>query len=405
MYAKRINICVIAGVLLAILSSSQMLCAQTNSEPKPTQNQQAGQTLILPRITVETGDGSKVSLTLKVGDTAHGKIYSADDFTQTAQEGAKNRVDAEGSFTQTSPDGVKTFIVAGARAKIRQQISEAGREVPFIIEGEFLVDETLKMTTKGEWDGKKEGAVHTILGKLTTWNSATDPYLAMRYTVEQLDARSHNKAALQTRLDLDKDLAAPLFCVVSRLNWLKGIDLLPTVLPHLIALGGQLALLGVGDPALERDLAQIAAAHPGKISCVFRHDELLAHQLQGAADGILIPSRFEPCGLTQLHGLRYGNIPVVARVGGLADTVIDANDAALTDGVATGLQFAPVTVEALEDALSRTVGLFRDKAKWRTLQRRGMTRDVGWPRAASRYASLYGDLLALRRKAKSELWR
>jgi starch synthase len=230
-----------------------------------------------------------------------------------------------------------------------------------------------------------------------TWNSTTDPYLAMRYTVEQLDGRSHNKAALQTRLDLDKDLAAPLFCVVSRLNWLKGIDLLPTVLPHLIALGGQLALLGVGDPALERDLAQIAAAHPGKISCVFRHDESLAHQFQGAADSILIPSRFEPCGLTQLHGLRYGNIPVVARVGGLADTVIDANDAALADGVATGFQFAPVTVEALEDALSRTVGLFRDKAKWRSLQRRGMTRNVGWPRAAGRYASLYADLLAMRR--------
>jgi starch synthase len=151
-------------------------------------------------------------------------------------------------------------------------------------------------------------------------------------------------------------------------------------------------LLGAGDASLQAVFAAAAARHPGRVGVVFGYNEGLSHLLQGGADAILVPSRFEPCGLTQLYGLRYGAVPVVARVGGLADTLIDANDAAIAAGVATGFQFAPVTVEALEGALVRVASTYRDQAAWRSLQARGMATDVGWQRPARHYAALYRTL-------------
>ena len=129
---------------------------------------------------------------------------------------------------------------------------------------------------------------------------------------------------------------------------------------------------------------------------MFGYDEPLSHLLQGGGDAILVPSRFEPCGLTQLYGLRYGTIPIVARVGGLADTVIDANEAALDDGVATGIVFGPPTVESLSAALARAAALRADPASWRRLQERAMTRNVSWTRPARHYHALYQGLLAAR---------
>ncbi|MGH6894378.1 MAG: glycosyltransferase, partial [Dongiaceae bacterium] len=130
-------------------------------------------------------------------------------------------------------------------------------------------------------------------------------------------------------------------------------------------------------------------------------DEGLSHLLQGGADAILVPSRFEPCGLTQLYGLRYGTVPIVARVGGLADTVIDANDVALAAGVATGFQFAPVTVDALGTTLTRAMRCYRDLATWRSLQKRGMATDVSWRRPATQYAEVYKALSAQRQEAET----
>ena len=227
-----------------------------------------------------------------------------------------------------------------------------------------------------------------------TWNPESDPHLGERYSVHSLAGRAVNKGEVQRRFALREDPAAPLLAVVSRLAWQKGMDLLLAALPALRGLGAQLAMLGSGDVALEQAFLQVAKAHPGVIGCIARHDEALAHLLQGGADAILVPSRFEPCGLTQLYGLRYGTVPIVSRVGGLADTIVDANYSALQDGVATGFQFAPVTVEALEAALERAVALYRDKAAWRRMQRRGMTRRVGWARAAEQYADLYRAAVA-----------
>jgi starch synthase len=119
----------------------------------------------------------------------------------------------------------------------------------------------------------------------------------------------------------------------------------------------------------------------------------LAHQVLAGSDAVLVPSRFEPCGLTQLYGLRYGTVPIVARVGGLSDTVIDANPAALSRGVATGVQFAPVTYEMMRVALERTVALYRDRDVWKKMQSNGMAADVSWSDPARRYIALFRELL------------
>jgi starch synthase len=181
--------------------------------------------------------------------------------------------------------------------------------------------------------------------------------------------------------------------VVSRLTTQKGLDLLLAALPRLVATDAQLVVLGTGDPSIEAGFTAAAARHPGQVATVIGFDEALSHRIQAGADAVLLPSRFEPCGLTQLYGLRYGTLPVVARVGGLADTVIDANEAALRDGVATGVQFSPVEADPLAVAIERTVDLFRDRPAWQRTQRRAMSRDVGWDVAATQYLVLYREIL------------
>ncbi len=145
---------------------------------------------------------------------------------------------------------------------------------------------------------------------------------------------------------------------------------------------------------LQAELVASATRHKGQVGVILGYDEALSHVMQGGADAILIPSRFEPCGLTQLYGLRYGTVPIVARTGGLSDTIIDANDAALAAGVATGFQFTPVTAESLTATLSRAFKCYRQPAIWRALQKRGMAADVSWQRPAAQYAALYRSLVA-----------
>jgi starch synthase len=226
------------------------------------------------------------------------------------------------------------------------------------------------------------------------WNPATDPHLVAGYDAERLEAKALNKQALQERLGLERDPSALLACVVSRLTHQKGMDLLLKAVPGFLDRGGQLAVLGAGAPVLEAAFTDLAAARRHRVGCVLGHGEPLSHLFQGGSDAILVPSRFEPCGLTQLYGLRYGTLPIVARTGGLADTVIDANHAALAKGVATGLQFAPVTVRALGLALERALALFADPPTWRAMQRAAMGQPVGWQVSAARYAALYRRLSA-----------
>jgi starch synthase len=201
---------------------------------------------------------------------------------------------------------------------------------------------------------------------------------------------------LQQRMGLDEKPDALLIGVVSRLTSQKGLDMLADQLDDLEADGMQLALLGSGDPDLEQAFAAAAEWHLGSVGCVFGYDEALAHLVQAGSDALLVPSRFEPCGLTQLYALRYGAVPVVSHVGGLADSVIDANEAALAAGVATGIQFSPVTPDAVRWALHRLLALWGDRPAWEQVQRNGMAADVSWRGPASRYLALYRSLLAER---------
>jgi starch synthase len=135
-----------------------------------------------------------------------------------------------------------------------------------------------------------------------------------------------------------------------------------------------------------------AARHRGRVGVVIGYDEGLSHLMQGGSDAIVVPSRFEPCGLTQLYGLRYGCVPIVARTGGLADTVVDANEAAVSAGSATGFQFAPANMDAFLHAVHRAVTIYEAPASWKSLQLQGMKADVSWEKSAARYAGLYRKL-------------
>jgi starch synthase len=170
------------------------------------------------------------------------------------------------------------------------------------------------------------------------------------------------------------------------------MDLLGACIDGMVAEGMRLAVLGSGEAGLEAMFHAAAGRHRGRVGFQTAFDEPLSHLMQGGADAILVPSRFEPCGLTQFYGLRYGCVPVVACVGGLADTIIDANDAALSAGVATGLQFFPVDAPSLDRAIKRAGQLYRDVATWQTIQKRGMKSDVSWDKSAARYADLYKHL-------------
>jgi starch synthase len=243
---------------------------------------------------------------------------------------------------------------------------------------------------------KRADVVSGILNGIDeeVWNPATDIHLPQPFNAQRIDNRPRNKAVLQKRMDLASRPDAPLFGLVSRLSWQKGIDLLLEALPTLIAANGQFAMLGSGDKALEDGFAEAARRHPGAVGCVFAYDEGLAHLIQGGSDFLLVPSRFEPCGLTQLCALRYGAIPVVARVGGLADTIVDANEAALSAGVATGLQFAPPVTVELSQAVVRANSLYRDEAAIRRTRLNGMRADVSWRGPARRYLQLYREIAA-----------
>jgi starch synthase len=224
------------------------------------------------------------------------------------------------------------------------------------------------------------------------WNPESDTLIASPFGRTQLARRAANKAALQRRFGLQPNPRALLCGVVSRLSWQKGLDVLLDALPVLSGQGMQLAVLGSGEPGLEAGFRVAADANAGQFGCMIGYDEGLAHLVQAGADCLLVPSRFEPCGLTQLCALRYGCVPVVSRSGGLADTVIDANAAALSQGVATGVQFASVTRAAFDHALQRVALLWRDQGAWRRLQRNGMTMDVSWKRPAAQYAALFRGL-------------
>jgi len=221
------------------------------------------------------------------------------------------------------------------------------------------------------------------------WNPATDPFLEQRYTPQSLQDKALNKAALQATLGLAPAADRPLVGLVGRLVEQKGLELILPVLGEILASGVQLVVLGTGEHRYERQLQAAAAAHPDAMAVALAYDESLAHRIEAAADIFLMPSLFEPCGLNQLYSLRYGTLPLVRAVGGLADTVVDSNPQTLADGTATGFVCERPDPAELLATLQRAVALWYDQRQWRQVQLAAMAQDFSWQRSANRYMQLY----------------
>jgi starch synthase len=232
----------------------------------------------------------------------------------------------------------------------------------------------------------RNGDVSGILNGIdeNEWNPASDPHLSVHYDSSNLAPKTEVKRALQQRLALEINDKAPVLGVVSRLTYQKGLDMLLECLPKLLDGGAQLVVLGSGEADLERRYQQLAQRYPGRVSVTVRFDEALSHQVMAGADIFLMPSRFEPCGLNQMYGMRYGTPPVVRRTGGLADSVTDAS---LPDG--TGFVFDEANPSALYRAVSAAIDSYRSKKTFQRIQLNGMRRDVGWSSSAQRYIDLY----------------
>lgn len=229
------------------------------------------------------------------------------------------------------------------------------------------------------------------------WDPLNDPYLEHAYDAGHFEGKLQNKAALQREIGLPLARDVPLFGIVSRLVWQKGIDLLIEAAPAIVAMGAQIIVHGDGDRHFEQELRELASHHPRAIAVRIGFDERLNHRLVAGADAFLLPSRYEPCGLTQLHSMRYGTLPVAHATGGLADWVVDAHAENLHNGTATGFSFGPLTVPNFLATVERALDTYRAQILWRTLQRHAMTRECGWKAAASAYHQVY-------RAAAGESW-
>lgn len=243
----------------------------------------------------------------------------------------------------------------------------------------------------------RAGSVSGILNGVdpSVWSPASDAHLAAQYSASNLKGKARCKQALQTELGLEVNADAPLFGLVSRLTSQKGLDLVLEALPALLDAGAQFVLQGTGDPALEAAFGALAKLRPGAVAVRIGYDEVFAHRVIAGSDAVLVPSRFEPCGLTQLYGLAYGTLPVVRKVGGLADTVVDASEEAVRGDVATGFVFEAATESALSETLQRAVAIFRNPKQWNALVKRAMAQDFSWDEAARRYMALYSSLPAV----------
>jgi len=225
-----------------------------------------------------------------------------------------------------------------------------------------------------------------------TWDPANDRYLKQTFSWKSLQNKSANKLALQAELGLPQDASTPLVGMIGRLVEQKGIDLILQLLPELMHRPLQLVLLGSGEAKYETTLKAAAANHADRFIAHIGYDEALAHRIEAGADMFLMPSRFEPCGLNQLYSQRYGTIPIVHRVGGLADTVVDSTVENLDSQKATGIVFQQATVEALRGAVDRALNLWQNPGRWKQLMQTAMRQDFSWQRRANEYLAIYTRL-------------
>ena len=247
-----------------------------------------------------------------------------------------------------------------------------------------------------------EGLLHSRAAELTgilngvdyaVWNPATDKLIAARYSAASMDGKAACRRALQQGAGLRIQEDAPVFGVVSRLAEQKGLQLLLEALPWMVERGAQLVLLGSGDAWMQDAFAAAALRYPDMVAVEIGYDEARSHAIIAGADVIAVPSRFEPCGLTQLYGLAYGTLPLVRRVGGLADTVQDCEEAAARGQTGTGFVFDDFNDAAFGAAVDRALRLWPDRRRWQQAQQHGMRQHFSWDDAAASMLLLYRQLL------------
>ncbi len=240
----------------------------------------------------------------------------------------------------------------------------------------------------------RSGSISGILNglDLVSWDPTRDPHLPVNYSRADLKVRLENKSALQAELGLPLRKDLPLLGMITRMDHQKGVDLALDALAGLDDMAWQAVILGTGDPDLERAAEQLDAAS-GQVRAVLRFDPGLARRIYGGADALLIPSRYEPCGLAQMIAMRYGNVPIARATGGLKDTIRDYHETS----AGTGFLFSEPNAQALEATIRRALNIFGDKRRWQGLQRRGMQQDFSWERSAQQYLELYEGLIAANR--------
>ncbi|PYD75523.1 glycogen synthase GlgA [Novacetimonas pomaceti] len=226
------------------------------------------------------------------------------------------------------------------------------------------------------------------------WDPEHDPDVHFPYRLRDLAGRRPNKRALQAEFGLPQDPDAFLLGIVSRLTMQKGIDLLSQAADEILQDNTQLVVVGSGSLPIQRELSALQRRFPRRFACHLGYSEALGHRMPASADAMLMPSRFEPCGLTQMSACHYGSVPIASRVGGLADTIVDANAAAIAGNAATGFLFSPVDAQALVAEVRRARMVFRDPAAWSVLQRNAIAYDVSWCGKAAQYANLFRAVVA-----------
>jgi starch synthase len=223
------------------------------------------------------------------------------------------------------------------------------------------------------------------------WNPATDPHLSIRYDADNFQkSKPICKAALQHELGLPQEAKVPLIGMIGRLSEQKGFDLVIEVMQRWLQTNdAQWAILGTGQPKLQKALEGLAQRFPQKVGLRVEYSNPLAHRIEAGADIFLMPSRYEPCGLSQLYSLRYGTIPVVRATGGLADTIVGYDEQTAAAGTANGFSFQEYSAMALNETLRQACELYRQPEAWNRLVASGMKQDWSWNRSAKLYAELY----------------
>jgi len=250
------------------------------------------------------------------------------------------------------------------------------------------------------FEGLLQHRAHDLTGILNgidtqVWDPATDPYLPVHYSTDTLANKKLVKQALQAELHLQQQTNSPLLGIVSRLTHQKGLDMLVDIAHEVLASGCQLAVLGSGEPALEQQYLALMRQYPGQVAVTIGYNEPLSHRIMAGTDIFVMPSRFEPCGLNQMYGLRYGTIPLVANTGGLADSVhggVVAADGTLPEAM-TGLVMPENNPSTLLVTLKQAIHIYANSGQWQQLQIQAMQQDVSWETSAEHYLQLYQTLI------------